>query len=226
MKSSIYITRPAYNRIRAIVQASNLEVSMLGEVEIKDKNVIITEIHIPRQTRSAAFTEIVHDGISELLESGVDPSKVKCWIHSHVNMGVSPSGQDVSQAKELMKDSDWFIRGIFNKKNEYTLSLHWNNLIVDCELLILEDNVEDIEAIKREIEEKTVVRQVSNELAKPRRAFYTEYLRDQEDIFEETYVGGKKRKISYEQFRERFGVDVPMKEIHAKWVAYLGNFQG
>jgi hypothetical protein len=225
MKPTIYITRQAYNRVRAIVQASDLEVSMLGEVEVEDKNIIITEIHIPKQTRSPAFTEIVHDGISELLESGVDPSKIKCWIHSHVNMGVSPSGQDVAQAKELMKDSDWFMRGIFNKKNEYTLSVHWNNFVVDCDLLILEDDDEDIEAIKKEIQEKTVVRAITSGWTKPPKTYYPGHTQEAEEELFDDFYGNYKKKLTFEEFKDNFGIEVSAKEIYSKWIEYQATYK-
>ena len=228
-KSAIYITRSAYNRIGAIVRASDLEVSMLAEVEIVNKNIVITEIHIPKQTRAAAFTKIVHDGIIDLIETGVDPSKIKCWIHSHVNMGVSPSGQDVKQAEELMKDSDWFMRGIFNKKGEYSLSLHWNNLIVECELHIIDEQTDDIEALKQEIKEKTVFDTTTTGTVNyGYRNWNNAALMEDEDEYYNYLTQkttSKKKKLSYEEFKEKYDINVDLATINRDWIKYLSSYQ-
>jgi len=160
----IYITPEAYAKITTAVRVSDLECSMLGTVETHKTEAntygfLITDIYFPQQTRSAAFTKITHDGIAEILTTeGIEVEKIKCWIHSHVNMGVSPSGQDDSQAKELMQDAEWFIRGIFNKKNEYSLSIHWRGIEIAAKLVILWGTTLE-EGIKKELEEKTVVEQ-------------------------------------------------------------------
>ena len=43
--------------------------------------------------------------------------------HSHVNMGVGPSGQDDSMILEF-KTRDFFIRGIFNKKGDIKMDIY------------------------------------------------------------------------------------------------------
>jgi len=155
-KSTVRITKEAYKRIKDIVTASDLEVSMLCEVEVENNALCITKVHIPKQTRSAAYTKITNEGIFELLQNpDADASKLKCWIHSHVNMGVSPSGQDESQAEELMNDAEWFIRGIFNKKGEYSLTVHWKGLEASA-TLVIDEEATDLEAVKKEIEDATV----------------------------------------------------------------------
>ena len=154
----ILFTEEVWRKLHALVEVSTLECSMLGEVETKDNMLMITKLHIPKQTRSAAYTEITQDGIFELLgQEGVDPAKIKAWFHSHVNMGVTPSLKDESQIKELMQDAEWFIRGIWNKRGEYSLSIHWMGCQFDAIPQIAWTTSVDKEALKKELEDKTII---------------------------------------------------------------------
>ena len=156
-KPVVQITLEAWRKIRGYVLASDIECSMLAEVETKNNRFVISKVYLPKQTRSAAFTKITHDGVAELLTTeGVDPSKIKAWFHSHVNMGVTPSGVDVTQAKELMADAEWFIRGIFNKKNEYSMHVHWMGIEMEAEMQISYDGTYDFVKIRQELEDVTV----------------------------------------------------------------------
>lgn len=129
----VYFDFEAWKLLHAAVTASTLECSLIGIVSKKEDHFVVEKLYIPKQTRLAAYTKIVDEGIFELLEDSTIPSeKLKIWIHSHVNMGVSPSATDISQAKELMQDAEWFICGIWNKKAEYSLYLKFMGRDLPC----------------------------------------------------------------------------------------------
>lgn len=156
-KPVVYITSEAWNKIRGYVLVSKLECSMLCEVSSEDNKFIIDVVHLPQQTRSAAYTKITHAGIASVLTNkDVNPLKVKCWVHSHVNMGVTPSSVDVQQATELMEDAEWFIRMIVNKSDNYSLFIHWHGIDIECDLEIIDDESFNIEEIEKELEAVTV----------------------------------------------------------------------
>lgn len=156
-KPIVWITPEAWDKLMTYVRASDIECSMLCEVEAKSGKFLINKVYLPQQTRSAAFTKITHEGIVEILSTpDINPAKIKAWFHSHVNMSVSPSGQDVSQAKELMQDAEWFIRGILNKRAEYSLFIHWMGIDIEADLQIMNVLSGNIEQAKKELEEATV----------------------------------------------------------------------
>lgn len=156
-KPTIYFTLEAYRMVIGYVMASELECSMMGEVETHKNTFLVTKVHLPQQTRSAAFTKITHDGVASLLTNpSINPQKIKAWFHSHVNMGVTPSGQDEKQAQELMSDAEWFIRGIFNKRGEYSLFIHWHGIDIEAKMDILYEVGLDIDALKAELESVTI----------------------------------------------------------------------
>ena len=129
----VYFEFEAWKLLHAAITASALECSLIGVVTKKEDHFVVEKLYIPKQTRLSAYTKIVDEGIFELLEDpSIQSEKLKIWIHSHVNMGVSPSATDISQAKELMQDAEWFICGIWNKRAEYSLYLKFMGRDLPC----------------------------------------------------------------------------------------------
>lgn len=120
---TVYYTTDAWTTITYIVHACKDEVGWLGLVDtLESGDYLVTDIYVPQQEVSGATTEIEADAMSdlamEILEAGKDPSKLFYWGHSHVNMAVSPSGQDERQLGEYIEHCPVFIRGIYNKKGD------------------------------------------------------------------------------------------------------------
>lgn len=101
-----------------------------------DRNVFtIYDLVLPEQEVTAVETDISGDELGkasfELIERGGDTSHMYGWFHSHVNMGVSPSGQDERQVEEFLEDLvdtpeiPAFIRGIMNKKGDLKLDVYY-----------------------------------------------------------------------------------------------------
>lgn len=117
--------------MESIVRCCSQEVGWLGLVEQEVNNkkeptgvYHLREIYLPRQKVHATTTEMAKDWINEWvatldMKKPEDLKKLdmfRAWFHSHVNMDVTPSGQDESQFQEFIKDGcPWFWRGIVNK---------------------------------------------------------------------------------------------------------------
>jgi hypothetical protein len=120
---SVYYTREALAAIEYIVDQVDSEVGWFGLVdELDNGDYLITDIYIPQQIVSGVTVDMTPNAIAELahqlMEEGKDPSKLRYEGHSHVNMAVNPSGTDEEMVDDFLADCPYFIRGIYNKKNE------------------------------------------------------------------------------------------------------------
>lgn len=134
----VLLTPEVYRDMFILIAGCDIEISWLGKVEQKGKNFLITKIYLPEQSCSGTSTEMSTSGLTDLAmkiinEEGADEyNKLRFWGHSHVRMGVTPSGTDEEQTRDF-KDNDWFIRSIGNKEGKmkfdifyfkYGISLH------------------------------------------------------------------------------------------------------
>ena len=171
----IYFTREAWVKQCHLVKKCSKEVGWFALVDYceDDNSFTITELVIPNQEVTAAETDIgkedLADAAMELIEQGKDTSKMYAWFHSHVNMGVSPSGQDEFQVEEFLEDlADQpevpaFIRGIQNKAGDLKLDVYYIQHGVayqNLDFYVIHDDdpqwLVDIEnTIKDKVQEKT-----------------------------------------------------------------------
>lgn len=118
----VLYTPKAWQKIWLLVDTCPKEVGWLGTVSKHDQVYLIEDIYVLEQTVTSAETDIEADALAhlalELETAGIDSSTLRYWGHSHVNMQVSPSGQDESQMEEYLEHVDWFIRGIYNKRRD------------------------------------------------------------------------------------------------------------
>lgn len=132
----IYLEYDLLQQIKYIVKIAPKEAQWFHRLTIDvDGDFCLNEMHIPEQICSSV--EVDTDGMmmmrffKELSASiGMEEtnkvfSELNCWCHSHHNMGTSPSGQDVKQFNELVKQSieqktnNPVVMLIFNKRDEY-----------------------------------------------------------------------------------------------------------
>jgi hypothetical protein len=129
------ITSEALTKMQVYVAECSDEIGWLGTARMNKeaRTVIIDDVYLFEQDVHGATTEITPEGLTdfatELLEKGEEGIEIwnnlKMWGHSHVNMGITPSGQDNSQMKTFKEGGhDWFIRLIANKKGEMKLDLY------------------------------------------------------------------------------------------------------
>lgn len=116
--------------IQYIVDKCPKEVGWWGLVrrEPDTMDFYIYKIFVPEQTVTGAETDISADAMNalamEILNAGGNTEDLYYWGHSHVNMGVGPSGQDERQVEEYLPNVDFFIRGIYNKSGSAKVDVY------------------------------------------------------------------------------------------------------
>jgi hypothetical protein len=117
LRPTLYINHHALEVARRIVAKATGEAQWFFEVErVLTKGgglyYVLSKPKIPEQEVSMAYVESPSPMIVALYQElqaqdpeGVDLAiqHMTCWCHSHVNMGVSPSGTDNTQFAELLK---------------------------------------------------------------------------------------------------------------------------
>lgn len=138
----ISISNKCHESFKKIVDIAPQEsqwFNTVNELYDEDGELICLELgdqlYIPEQICSATEVDtsptMMMDFYKELLKSHTPEetneiiSSMNCWSHSHVNMSVNPSGQDVSQFTQFVKQSQdqqcnkFQIMLIHNKKGDY-----------------------------------------------------------------------------------------------------------
>jgi hypothetical protein len=156
---AILISQEALNKMFIYVDECKDEIGWLGTASFDEESNIYTihNVYLFKQQVHATTTEITPQGLEEFAtellqqEDGMEIwNNIRMWGHSHVNMGISPSGQDDKQMREFGQiGQDWFIRLIANKKGEMKVDLyHYKNgmYFTDVAWEILDEVSENEEA--------------------------------------------------------------------------------
>ena len=143
-KAVVLLAPEAYNKILALVSGFSDEVGWHGTVfRSGDNEYIIEDIYVYPQevtgstvnTDQTAYTKWLYELDDEVF------SKLRMQGHSHVNMGVSPSGVDDThraQILEQLEEGMFYIFMVWNKR----LDIH--TLIYDMEKNVLYED-KDVE---------------------------------------------------------------------------------
>ncbi len=127
----VEVTPLAMFKMHAFVSGIGYEVGWLGTAVREKRQTIVNDVYLFNQGVSGGHTEITTDSLfnfaSELLRKpkGEEAfNNIRFWGHSHVNGSVYPSTQDDEQM-DVFRDrgSEFFLRGIFNRRGEVNLSL-------------------------------------------------------------------------------------------------------
>jgi len=136
----VWLTPEAYKKILALVTAFSDEVAWHGTVTREgDNEFIIDDIYVYPQEVTGSTVNTDQFEYTDWLYSLDDETfnKVRMQGHSHVNMGVSPSGTDEKHRQQILEQLDpnmFYIFMIWNK----SLSVH--TLIYDMARNILYEN--------------------------------------------------------------------------------------
>lgn len=146
----------AFDKMRALVRECDKEIAWHGVVRQEDNVFIVEDILLYPQRITSTTVEAEEDKYSQWMVNLDDEthSKLRLQGHSHVNMGVIPSGIDEKYYDELMDHTeDYYIVMILNKKHEYMLRLYDipNNVIFEKLLLEVEGHGELAEWANTEI---------------------------------------------------------------------------
>lgn len=128
----VFITELALNKMFIFTKEIATEVGWLGTVKRNQNHFLIEDVFLLKQEVHATTTEITSEGLTafaeEILakENGFDMwNEMRMWGHSHVNMGITPSGQDNSQMEVFSSSGhEFFIRLICNKKGELAVDVY------------------------------------------------------------------------------------------------------
>ena len=162
----------ALDRMSIYIDECKDEVGWLGKVKDLGKgNYYCYDVALLHQDTHSTTTEIQPaDLVTFAEEVGLDCMEdYRMWGHSHVHLGVSPSGQDDSQMALFQKNGcDWFFRIIANKKGDmgvtfYNYAANW--VLKDCPWCEYRAVTVDVEEVKREIAAK--VRKKTYEVSHP-----------------------------------------------------------
>lgn len=174
---TVNITMDVLAKIKAYVEGTDIEVAwilMVEETGVYPKlTYTIYDTALLEQTRSSTSADMTEEGMQnymkKLIKDGKeeDINKIRGWGHSHVNMGVTPSGTDDATYEEYYKSTPFFIRLIANKRGEIGIdvinreneikfnNVQWN-VVYEDECQKLEDNrqnlLSEIEKVLEEVD--------------------------------------------------------------------------
>jgi hypothetical protein len=113
----IQIDSTAWAKILLWTDMAKGEFSALGLVEELDNTLMVTEVFLLEQQCDCAGTEIDQAAVAQLMLEGVDPGKLRCWIHSHADMGVFWSKTDDENIQGLT-NGEWLLSLVVNKNHK------------------------------------------------------------------------------------------------------------
>jgi hypothetical protein len=161
----IFIASEAKQKLDLYIKHTDSEVSGLGTVAVIENNFLIKDIYLFEQECTGSDTDLSQEDVAKLiLESvrlGLDPSGLKLWWHSHVNMSTFWSPTDKATAGRF--GNGWMLSIVGNKNGDYLARLDLYNpirLTIDNLKLEVYQSASDelIEKIKKEIKEKVKIK--------------------------------------------------------------------
>lgn len=216
--ASIEFTPKAWIKMRSLVDSFSSEVQWHGTVMRKNKNTFVVKdiLIFPHEVTGTTVVSN-QEGYEEWLNNLDDETFNACRFHghSHVNMGVTPSGVDMNYRHNVLDNFGlpndttdlFYIFLITNKRSEISAEIYdlQNNALystneIDIEVVVDDDEylsefineaksvVKDANAVKKTIQPESA-KQTSAKAAKPtsysHSCSYQRSLLDQEDEYEE-----------------------------------------
>ena len=163
IEPNIFITPGAYVKMRKLVDDTSTEIGWYGIVNkypgLNEVYVIEDIIVYPQRVTGA--TCVQDDDKMFEFEMSLTTEQVnhkRFHGHSHVNMGVTPSGVDEQFYQDILSQvNDYFIITITNKRNEYTVKFYdvANNILYsDLPIRVLEDSGNALDIWYEEVKTK------------------------------------------------------------------------
>ncbi len=126
----VYMTSNSYVKMQSLVAQADKEIGWYGTVDkVGDNSYVIFDILVPPQEVTGATVTCEDDEFAEW-KQGLDDdtfNKLRFHGHSHVNMGVTPSGTDEefqADTASQLGNNDFYIFMIVNKRGDMTLRLY------------------------------------------------------------------------------------------------------
>ena len=126
-KATIFLSSVAFAKMNALIQQFDSEVAWHGVVHRDEEDPTIfriTDILVYPQVVSGVTVNTDQDAYQTWLYAFDDDvfNNIRMQEHSHVNMGVSPSGVDTTHQEKILgqiRDDDYYIFMIWNKRYEH-----------------------------------------------------------------------------------------------------------
>lgn len=132
-KARLVILPEAWEKLIALVDECDKEIAWHGTVTKTSHTYTITDIFVFPQTVTGSTVTSDETEYSLWLAQQPDQifNSLRFHGHSHVNMGVTPSGVDTTYQEDILRNlQDFYIFAIFNKKGDT-----W------CAIYDVEDNI-------------------------------------------------------------------------------------
>ena len=152
--------------LQAYTSLCPVEIGGLGLVRVLDDGLrlLVEDILIVEQACSGGSCDLDDQGIAtlllELIERGVDPSRLNLWWHSHAKMPAFFSRTDLHTLETSFPSADWVLGIVTNHRGELVNRLHIQRPIsirllnVPIALQLPFDNEELVEKVVSEIARK------------------------------------------------------------------------
>lgn len=168
-KAEVHICKTAYDKMQALISECSKEIAWHGTIERDEEKPYvfwITDILVFPQTVTGATVTCDDTEYALWLysdEVGDNFDKLRFHGHSHVNMGVTPSGTDETYRENLMQNvNDFYVFGIFNKRDDYNLIIYdvennimFENSDIDYYIPLDESGVWAKEQMEAKVKEQT-----------------------------------------------------------------------
>jgi proteasome lid subunit RPN8/RPN11 len=148
VKPKVKIPWITWEKIKALTQKYNYEFCYLLKVSSAKNRIAIDDIIVIDNDGTGAHTDMLQEALDnynfDIMSKKVTDVKMeelKGWGHSHVNFGVTPSGDDVDTSTNTFGSfmMGWCLALIVNQKLEYSLKMYMFSpyeSVVDCTLEI------------------------------------------------------------------------------------------
>lgn len=129
-RATLHITPEAFTKMALILATNDKEVAWHGVSErISDTEFIVKDVLVyPQEVTSTTVDTDDEEYAKWLIQIGEENfNNLHTQMHSHVNMGVSPSGVDMGHRDKIVSqltDEDYYIFMIWNKKFEWSAAIY------------------------------------------------------------------------------------------------------
>lgn len=126
----IIMSQKAITKMKIYVDEVDSEIGWIGLVyKTRENEFYVYDTMLPEQKVTGVTTDLDESALCAIAEKLIEEGKyddynnTRLWGHSHVNMGVTPSGTDEQTFEELHNNCEYFIRLIANKKGDVNIDL-------------------------------------------------------------------------------------------------------
>lgn len=129
-KPTLRFTPYAWAKLQFLRKLATTELCGFGLASDPQQPLLITDFHLLPQTCTSVSAEIEEDAIANhfdrMVDAGYQPFQFfRVWLHTHPNMGASPSGTDIDTFYGTFGKCDWCVMFILGETTT-TCKLRFN----------------------------------------------------------------------------------------------------